>query len=147
MQYIYIYMQSQTGNRTTPRAAVSLAIHPRFIVHRRRKSNSGQLNWWISLEPKSRAESERSSILVAAGSSFQILNSFGSIYLYPLNVLFFPFFFRMGFVNILQLDHGIIVESEEKRCDNKRGNYWGNMLTIEQKNRPRADAKKEKNFD
>lgn len=90
---------------------------------------------------------ERSSILVAAGSSFQILNSFGSIYLYPLNVLFFPFFFRMRFVNILQLDHGIIVESEEKRCDNKRGNYRGNMLTIEQKNRPRADAKKEKNFD
>lgn len=90
---------------------------------------------------------ERSSILVAAGSSFQILNSFDSIYFYPLNVLFFPFFFRMGFVNILQLDHGIIVESEEKRCDNKRGNYWGNMLTIEQKNRPRADAKKEKNFD
>lgn len=53
----------------------------------------------------------------------------------------------MRFVNILQLDPGIIVESEEKRCDNKRGNYRGNMLTIEQKNRPRADAKKGKNFD
>lgn len=35
-QYMYIY--------EITRAAASLAIHPRFIVHRRRKSNSGQLN-------------------------------------------------------------------------------------------------------
>lgn len=39
---IYIYICN--GKRTTPRAAASLAIQPRFIVHRRRKSNSGQLN-------------------------------------------------------------------------------------------------------
>lgn len=42
MQYTYIC--NRGGNRTTPRAAASLAIHPRFIVHRRWKSNSGQLN-------------------------------------------------------------------------------------------------------
>lgn len=35
-QYMYIY--------EITRAAASLAIHPRFIVHRWRKSNSGQLN-------------------------------------------------------------------------------------------------------
>ena len=43
------YICNRGENRTTPRAAaVSLAIHPRFIVHRRRKSNSDQLNWWMS---------------------------------------------------------------------------------------------------